>query len=171
MKIQKYNNLGTLLIFFISFIYCNESQSQVQSMSGPRLGITLLAPGETADILTNQESSPSAFMTQYGWQWESRFADGGEITGLVEWVLLAGGMERGKFLPSVNSLVGFRTIEGFELGIGPSLTLGGIGMVFGIGFTGTSGKLNIPINFVFSPKKEDSGSAFSVLIGFNMNKN
>ena len=27
-----------------------------------------------------------AFISQYGWQWESRFADGGEIAGLVEWV-------------------------------------------------------------------------------------
>ena len=42
-------------------------------------------------------------------------------------------MERGKFLPSISSLIGFRTVEGFEAGMGPNLTLAGIGMVFGVG--------------------------------------
>ena len=93
-----------------------------------------------------------------------------DISGLVEWVLLVGGMERGRFLPSISSLVGFRNGEGFEMGAGPSLSAGGIGMVFGLGFTATSGKLNLPINFVFSPKKENSGAAFSILLGFNMSK-
>ena len=43
-------------------------------------------------------------------------------------------MERGKFLPSISSLIGLRTEEGFEK-MGPNLTLAGIGMVFGVGFT------------------------------------
>ena len=33
-----------------------------------------------------------------------------------------------------------------------------------------SGELNIPINLVFSPPKDNSGLAISVLIGFNMRK-
>ena len=129
--------------------------------------------GKTTDILTGNDDGPSAFTTQYGWQWESRFADGGNITGLTEWVLVVGGMERGKFLPSISSLVGFRTLEGFEMGIGPNISISGLGMVFGFGFTATSGKLNLPINFVFSPAKEgwfdlDSGASFSILLGFNI---
>jgi len=156
--------LSIVLGFVIS------SNAQIQSMAGPRIGVTLLGAGETADWLTDQDGAPSSIMTQYGWQWESRFVDGGDISGLVEWVVLIGGMERGRFLPSVSSLVGFRNGEGFEMGVGPSLSLGGIGMVFGLGFNMTSGDLNLPINFVFSPKKEDSGAAFSILVGFNMSK-
>ena len=170
MKKINYIRLTLILVFFISLIYTKKSQAQIQSMAGPRIGVTLLGAGETADWLTDQDGAPSSIMTQYGWQWESRFADGGDISGLVEWVLLVGGMERGRFLPSISSLVGFRSGEGFEMGAGPSLSAGGIGMVFGLGFTATSGKLNLPINFVFSPKKENSGAAFSILLGFNISK-
>ena len=48
----------------------------------------------------------------------------------------------------------------------------GIGMVFGVGFTTTKGKLNIPFNIVFSPSKDnewiESGPTFSILVGFNI---
>ena len=88
----------------------------------------------------------------------------------MEWVVVMGGMEHGKFLPSINSIVGFRNSEGIEMGMGPSLSLGGIGMVFAFGKTVKSGELNIPINLVVSPPKDNSGLAISVLIGFNMRK-
>ena len=161
-----------ILTFIITLGFTINSNAQIQSMAGPRLGVTLIGAGETADILTGNNDGPSTFTTQYGWQWESRFADGGNITGLAEWVVLLGGMERGKFLPSISSLIGFRTVEGFEAGMGPNLTLAGIGMVFGMGFTATSGKLNMPFNIVFSPSKDndwiESGPTFSILVGFNI---
>ncbi len=160
------------LILIITLGLTLKSNAQIQSMAGPRLGITLIGSGETADMLTGYDDGPSTFTTQYGWQWESRFADGGNITGLAEWVVLLGGMERGKFLPSISSLIGFRTVEGFEAGMGPNLTLAGIGMVFGVGFTATSGKLNMPFNIVYSPCKDndwiESGPTFSILVGFNI---
>ena len=160
-----------LLTFIISIGASLFTSAQIQSMSGPRFGLTLIGAGETADILTGDDNGPSAITTQYGWQWESRFADGEDITGLAEWVVLLGGMERGKFLPSISSLIGFRSSEGFEMGVGPNLTLGGLGIVFGVGFTATSGKLNMPINIVFSTSKEyswiESGPSFSILVGFN----
>ena len=44
---------------------------------------------------------PFTYNTQYGWQWETRFADSGvSIVGLVEWVAFVGRMEKGMFLPS-----------------------------------------------------------------------
>ena len=159
------------LTFIVTLGLTINSNAQIQSMAGPRLGVTLIGAGETADILTGNDEGPNTFTTQYGWQWESRFADGGNITGLAEWVVLLGGMEKGKFLPSISSLIGFRTVDGFEAGMGPNLTLGGLGMVFGIGFTASSGKLNMPFNIVFSPSKDngiESGSTFSILVGFNI---
>ena len=71
------------------------------------------------DILT-EDDGPNINYSVW-MQWESRFIDGGNITGL-SWVVLLGGMERGKFLPSISSLIGLRTIEGFEMN-GPNLTL------------------------------------------------
>lgn len=169
MKKQNYIRNIVIFIFFISMIYAKKSASQIQSMAGPRIGVTFLGAGGTADYL-NKTDGPSAFTTQYGWQWETRFASGSNITGLVEWVVVIGGMERGKFLPSVNSIVGFRNSEGIEMGMGPSVSLGGIGMVFAFGKTVKSGELNIPINLVVSPPKLNSGLAISVLIGFNLRK-
>ena len=38
----------------------------------------------------------STITTQYGWQWEKRFADnGGDVVGLVEWVALGSGNGEG----------------------------------------------------------------------------
>ena len=143
--------------------------AQVDKLAGPRVGFTMVQAGLLANILKkdvpifaddnpNHESwdgtslgKYGATMSQYGWQWESRFLDGGDIVGLVEWIALVGGMEKGMFLPSVSSMVGLRTASGFELAAGPNLSLGGIAMVIGIGKTLKFGKLNVPVNIAYVP--------------------
>ena len=114
-----------LLLTLILGILVIVSNAQIKKLQGPRLGFTLLTPGWSADIINeglsadeepNYESgsSGSAFVTQYGWQLESRFADGEKVVGIVEWIALIGGMEKGLFLPSVSSLVGLRSDAGIE---------------------------------------------------------
>ena len=170
------------------------ANAQIEKLAGPRLGVTLITPGSTADFIhegfgfdDNEDgkygSTGSAFTTQYGWQWESRFADGGgSITGIVEWIALVGGMEQGMFLPSVSSVIGVRTANGLEVGVGPNLSLSGIGMVFGVGHNFKSGNLNLPVNLVIMPGKSkegdsngesytyNSGARISIMVGFNMSK-
>jgi uncharacterized membrane protein (UPF0136 family) len=185
--------LSLLLGFFTSY-------SQIEKLSGPRVGFTFVSPGSAADILNegfdfseNQSlgygNTGSSFTTQYGWQWESRFADGGgDFVGIVEWVLLVAGLEKGLLLPSASSLIGIRSSKGLELAIGPNLSLTGVGMAFAVGYNFKSGKLNIPVNLAFIPgikkngnyyndvtQKEvqyeySTGSRISLLIGFNMTK-
>jgi len=144
--------------------------AQVDKLAGPRVGITMVSAGSLASILRKdvpffpQDGEPSirdewtgsigkygAVMSQYGWQWESRFADGGDITGIVEWIALVGGMEKGMFLPSASSMVGLRTAKGIEFAVGPNLSLGGIAMVFGAGYNFKFGKLNVPVNIAYVP--------------------
>jgi len=140
--------------------------AQVDKLAGPRVGVTMVQAGSLASILrkdvplfsddireewTGSTGKYGAVMSQYGWQWESRFLDGGDIVGLVEWIALVGGMEKGMFLPSVSSMVGLRTASGFELAAGPNLSLGGIAMVIGIGKTLKFGKLNVPVNIAYVP--------------------
>ena len=169
------------------------ANAQIEKLAGPRLGVTLITAGPLADFIHEgfelddddhkYGSTGSAFITQYGWQWESRFADGGgSVTGIVEWIALVGGMEQGKFLPSVSSVIGVRTSNGLEVGVGPNLSLSGVGMVFGIGHNFKSGNLNLPVNLVFMPGKSktgdfngekytyNSGARISLMVGFNMNK-
>jgi hypothetical protein len=140
--------------------------AQVDKLAGPRVGVTMVQAGSLASILrkdvsffsddireewTGSTGKYGAVMSQYGWQWESRFADGGNVTGIVEWIALVGGMEKGMFLPSVSSMVGVRTSKGIEFAVGPNLSLGGIAMVIGAGYNFKFGKLNVPVNIAYVP--------------------
>ena len=143
------------------------TNAQVQKLAGPRVGMTMVQSGLLANILKkdvsffsdeNRESwdgtslgEYGAVTSQYGWQWESRFADGENVTGIVEWIALVGGMEKGMFLPSVSSMVGVRTAKGIEFAVGPNLSLGGIAMVIGAGYNFKFGKLNMPVNIAYVP--------------------
>jgi hypothetical protein len=163
--------------------------AQVDKLAGPRVGITMVSAGSLASILRKDVSLFSddireewtgsigkygAVMSQYGWQWESRFLDGGDVVGLVEWIALVGGMEKGMFLPSVSSMVGLRTASGFELAAGPNLSLGGIAMVIGIGKTLKFGKLNVPVNIAYVPsmnKTYDHDAEYKYIAEYDENGN
>ena len=142
------------------------AEAQIEKLAGPKVGVTMITAGSLASIVrgdvpffsdeireewTGSTGKYGAAITQYGWQWESRFADGGNITGIVEWIALVGGMEKGYFLPSVSSMVGLRTDKGIEFAVGPNLSLGGIAMVFGAGYNFKFGKLNVPVNIAYVP--------------------
>ena len=179
------------------------ANAQIEKLAGPRLGVTFISPGPIADFLHDgfdfdgdeeqYGSTGPAITTLYGWQWESRFADGGgQIVGIVEWIVLVGGMEKGMFLPSASSIIGARMGNGLEFGVGPNLSLSGIGMVFGLGYNFKSGNLNLPINISVIPGKNmtgtihhhdddyynhweedyeyNTGTRVAITLGFNMSK-
>lgn len=141
------------------------SNSDVATLSGPRFGITVVGDGSTSQFLNRVHEMdslqysefgnlPFTWTTQYGWQFETRFADtGGPVVGLVEWVVLVAGMEKGLLLPSVSSLVGVRGESGFEFATGPNLSPTGLSFVFALGFNYTKGDLNMPINIALVPDK------------------
>jgi len=148
------------------------ANAQIQSLAGPRLGLVYISASPGSSFLNGDlqldemgelpenynDIAKGALTSLYGWQWESRFADGGNVTGIVEWIALVGGMEKGKFLPSVSSMVGARTASGIEFAVGPNLSLSGIAMVFGMGYNFKSGNLNIPVNIAFVPGRKGSQS-------------
>ena len=68
-------------------------------------------------------------------------------------MLLAGGLDQGVLLPSLNWLVGLRTREGAEFGIGPNITPVGVALAIAVGVTFRAGVLNIPMNFAVVPSK------------------
>ena len=204
------------IIYTLSILlgFALSANAQIESLAGPRFGLVYISesPGtsflngdlpldEMGDLPENyNDIAKGALTSLYGWQWESRFADGGEVTGIVEWIALVGGMEKGKFLPSVSSMVGARTASGLEFAVGPNLSLTGIAMVFGVGYNFKSGKLNIPVNIAFVPGRSKTqeghvenrgpddewgtsddvnydyivdyhtGNRFSITLGFNLSK-
>jgi len=143
------------------------SISEVSKLTGPRFGFTYIGDGSTSQVLNRVHEMdsteysefgtglPFTYTTQYGWQWETRFADsGGPIVGLVEWVAFVGGMEKGMFLPSFSSLVGVRGQGGFEFATGPNLSASGLGFVFAAGYNIRKGDFNMPINISIVPDKQ-----------------
>lgn len=97
---------------------------------GPRIGLTYLSEGFISDKVGAQ------FISQFGWQFETRLfklADGSGA--LFEVIPVIGGLDRGMFLPSISTILGYRLANGIEFGIGPNLSLSGVGLVYAIGFS------------------------------------
>ena len=84
-------------------------------------------------------------------------------------------------------MFGARFSSGYEFAVGPNISLGGAGLVLGVGKTIQAGNINIPINFAWVPSTsrqstndyyEDdiyyeeietvrTGNRFTLTIGFN----
>ncbi|MEM6326144.1 MAG: hypothetical protein AAF791_03415 [Bacteroidota bacterium] len=104
-----------------------------QRLSGPRFGVTYLSPGvvdRINDTLTDpgeEDVIDLPLTTQVGWQFEFQTfqSQSGVLTGVAEIVPLIGGLERGRIFPTVTFLAGVRTRKGFEVGLGPNISLTG----------------------------------------------
>jgi hypothetical protein len=108
-------------------------------------------------------------ISQFGWQFERQFYSGqGGVAALHEWVVLVGGTEQDVVLPSVTWLVGLRTKEGTEVGVGPNVTPVGVGLAFAAGVTLRAGVMNVPINIAVVPSR--AGTRISFLTGFNIRR-
>lgn len=138
------------------------------NLSGPRFGMTALGPG-VVEELKKRSITVGSNVSQFGWQFEKEFyAKGSGLAAVNEWVVLVGGLEQGVVLPSVSWLVGLRTREGAEFGIGPNITPVGVSLVLAAGVTMRAGTMNVPLNVAVVPSKV--GTRVSVMSGFNMRR-
>lgn len=137
------------------------------SRSGPRFGITWLAPGVQDTLSSRLDTKIQPVITQFGWQYERQFAslENGPVA-LNEWILLVGGLDQGVFLPSLTWLVGIRTRSQYELGVGPNATPAGVALAVSVGKTFRAGALNVPLNLAVVPSR--FGPRVSMLTGFNL---
>jgi hypothetical protein len=140
--------------------------AKTASLSGPRFGLTLLADGVVRQ-LEDRNISVRPHISQFGWQFEKQFftRDSG-VTMVTEWVGLVGGLEQSVVLPSLSWVVGVRTRDGAEFGIGPNVTPAGTALVLATGMTFRTGALNIPVNVAVVPSR--AGSRVTVLSGFSL---
>ena len=132
--------------------------------SGPRIGLTIIGDGLAADKIREMGKAP--FITQFGWQFETRIftlKDG--TSGLFEFVPLVGGIEQGMFLPSVSGLFGIRGKKGTEFAFGPNLSLTGAGMVLAVGSSFHSENVYFPINLAVVPSVSKMDDQFDPLSG------
>ena len=134
------------------------------ALNGPRIGITLLAGGVADKARDEYHVNP--FLTQFGWQFETRlFRLPSGTAGLFEFVPLIGGLEQGKFLPSLNALFGIRGPKGLEFGVGPNVTPLGTNIALTLGTSFQSSGINFPVNLAVVPG--NGGARISLLVGFN----
>ena len=141
-----------------------QMQLSENRLSGPRVGLTVIT-GSNADRLKD-ELGIQPVITQFGWQFETelfRSADSG-VMAVTEWIPLMGGLEQGRFLPSLSWLVGLRTSNGAEIAVGPNASLAGVGLAVAGGVSFSAGEVNIPLNFALVPSS--GGLRVSVLSGF-----
>jgi hypothetical protein len=142
--------------------------ARTADLSGPRFGVTFLSDG-VVEKLAERYIAVGPNITQFGWQFEKLFytQDSG-LTMVTEWVTLVGGLEQSVVLPSLSWMVGVRTREGAEFGIGPNVTPAGTALVIAAGMTFRKGALNIPLNVAVVPSKV--GSRVSVLSGLSLRR-
>ncbi len=133
--------------------------------AGPRMGVVYVT-GEAADTLKRDYDAGPVF-SAFGWQFEFQYnIEDADITGLVELIPLALGMEQGVFLPSGSALVGLRTGNNWEFAVGPNLSMSGIAMTITVGKTYRVGSLNLPVNFAVV--SNDTGLRYSITFGGNL---
>jgi len=138
------------------------------NLSGPRFGLTALSPG-VVDELHKRQIDVTSNISQFGWQFEKQFySRESGVAAVNEWVFLLGGLDQGVALPSLSWMVGLRTREGAEFGIGPNITPAGVALALAGGVTFRAGNLNVPMNVAVVPSKV--GTRLSVLTGFNMRR-
>jgi len=137
-------------------------------LSGPRFGLTMLSQG-VVDRLRERAIDVRPAISQFGWQFERQFyrRDSG-VAALNEWIVLFGGLEQDVVIPSFTWMVGLRSRDGLELGIGPNVTPGGVALAMAAGVTVRAGVVNVPVNVAVVPSKV--GTRVSILTGFNMRR-
>jgi len=117
----------TLINLLVNYDPPVESPKTRVSLDGPRMGFSF-ATGDAAHVLRAPESEggfnmyPMTF--QFGWQKEWQYLSAGDFQALIEFLPMIGGLESGKFIPSVTVLNGFRMGKhGWEFAFGPSFRI------------------------------------------------
>jgi hypothetical protein len=104
-----------------------ESPKNTLKLNGPRMGFGATL-GKSYDVLTGDNKDHGEFGMfpanfQFGWQQEFQYISAGSFQALVENLLVVGGLESGRFIPSYSPMLGFRFNKGWEFGFGPNFRL------------------------------------------------
>lgn len=167
-----FRTLGALVVTLVPMMAAAQpvipNPSHEVDLAGPRFGVTMLSEGVMAK-LREKDIHVGSTISQFGWQLEKQFYGNGDGLSVVnEWVGLVGGLDQGVVIPSLSWLVGVRTKEGAEFGIGPNVTPAGVALAISAGVTFRSGIVNVPLNFAVVPTK--AGTRVSMLTGFTLRR-
>ena len=113
-------NLVNLLVDFDTPV---NSPKTTLRLNGPRMGASYTI-GPAAERLQAPKSQGGYEMfpvvTQFGYQFETQYLSAGSFQALIEYIGMIGGLESGKFIPSIAIMNGFRSsANGWEFAFGP----------------------------------------------------
>jgi len=141
-----------------------------RDLSGPRFGITI-AGGDGSVYRDLKDHGMGPVISQFGWQFEHQVAPlGGGPQLVTEIIPFFGGVEYGKFIPSLTMVLGVRLPSGAEFGVGPSFTVVSsrgkmsAGLVLAGGKTIDYGGVCIPMNLAVSLNQK--GTRFTLTAGY-----
>ena len=138
MQIMRHAAHATLLTLLLCAAALSQTTqlppiAKTADLSGPRFGLTLLSDG-VVKKLAERDVNVGPHVSQFGWQFEKQFyTKDSNVTMVTEWVGLIGGLEQSAVLPSLSWMVGARTRDGAEFGIGPNVTPAGTALVLATG--------------------------------------
>jgi hypothetical protein len=165
---------------------------QEAKLSGPRFGVGYLM-GDFGAVMKAPKSQGGLdaypMISHLGYQFEKVFISSGQTHALVEFIPILSGFEHNTIIPSLNLLLGVRNSHtGWELALGYNAALSKVrtndeenipeeeirystelatGLIFAIGKTFKSGRLNFPVNAYFIPGRNNS-HRLGLTFGFNI---
>ena len=152
----------------------NSIELKERNMGGPRIGVTIIhGRGELANTL--EANNMGRYMSQFGWHFEYQVSPKYTVgpSFVVQFLPLFGGVEYGKFIPSVTTAFGIRFPNGIEFDMGPNLIVSkndknevklNSSLVIAGGISLNYGGVSIPLNLAYaiSPK----GNRASFIFGY-----
>lgn len=138
--------------------------------SGPRYGVIWLSPALADSIsVRNGNQKVNSTTSIFGWDFETQLMRNPKgVAPITSLVLGVAGLDQGLALPSATWIVGVRTQDDFEVGIGPNASLAGVALAVTAGRTFHSGSLHIPVDVAWVSSK--FGQRVSLTTGFNVMK-
>ena len=140
----------------------------VASLAGPRFGITVLPDGVVSKLRSATSTCGRRFPSSAGSSRSSSTRKTAASPCSTNGSSLVGGLDQGVALPSLSWMVGMRTANGTEFGVGPNVSPSGVALAIAAGTTLRAGFLNVPVNFAVVPSR--SGIRISFLTGFSVRK-
>lgn len=186
---EMYTRLTVDKSFYDNIDLMNRQEAR---LSGPRFGVGYLM-GDFAAVMKAPKSQGGLdaypLISHLGYQFEKVFISSGQTHALVEFIPILSGFEHNTIIPSLNLLLGVRNSHtGWEIALGYNAALSKVrtdddetipeeeiryntrlatGLIFALGKTFKSGRLNFPVNAYFVPGKNNS-HRMGLTFGFNI---
>jgi len=136
-------------------------------LDGPRIGVTYITGPRAEQRLQEKGLQPT--MSLIGWHFEQTTRpQGGGPQLVLEQVLVVAGLDQGIAIPSGSFLVGVRTANGLEFGMGPNISPVGAALAIGLGKSFQTGGVTIPINLALVMSQGALRTSF--LIGYALRR-